>query len=189
MADGKGMSIMETLRARLTAAKAEAERERLTPEEQEAAKILSEAVTYEATAREKRREEAMFRLQLREQEAAARLGPKVPVDGILSEDGAHAFVIKYPGSRAFSSWENANQLAVLGMKDPKSRKPVSREDANRAFAMLAIVDWNGEIIEPNTDAYARLERHLTEYAGTASSIALAARGLSGAAMEGRKSGG
>ncbi len=185
------MSPLELLTVRRDAAKADADRARLSDADKAEAAMRAEIATYEATARAADAEARGLDLARREDAARETLGPKVPVSTLEGEaDGhAHTFVLRYAGSRAFNAWESGIGLSHLGSKDPQTRKKVDRAEVNKTFALASVYDWNGVVIVPGSGALAELSALLDGFAGIASALALAGRALSGAAMEDRKSGG
>lgn len=188
-ADGSGgKTALEILRERRDKARASAARE-LTAEEKEKIQLLAEIAQDEETSKATARALLGIALAEREERAREALGPKIPVRGILDENGidGHSFVLRYAGSRAFAAWEDGIALSHMGTKDPKTNRKVNRADVNKAFALALVYDWNGEGITPGSDVYARLSTLFDEWGGIASTICVTGRELSGAAKEARKS--
>lgn len=180
---------IEALKAKRDAAKADADRERMTSADREEAAIRAEIATHEEAARVKDREARALDLTRREEAAREALGAKVPIAGMDGEaDGnVHTFIVKHAAPRHFTTWERRNMLTAMGQKDPTTGKKVDRADNNRDFALLSVHDWNGTIIVHGSAAYAELSQLLEAFPGLASMIALAASRLAGYALEERKS--
>lgn len=186
------MATIEDLEKQAADAEAEAKAAEMPEAERREVEVRARIAAAQALKSSRIRERTALDLDRREDAARLTLGAKIPVTTLMDDTATgemHSFVLRYAGTRAFSAWENGIAMSHLGSKDPTTRKRVERDVVNKSFAMSLVYDWNGTIIEPKSDASVKLADLFDAFGGIASQVALAGRGLSGAAMEERKSGG
>jgi hypothetical protein len=192
----------EALTAEVAALEAQAEEREPKPEELRAAALRERkaaALARIAAADIRLRAAAV---DAAEDEARAALGPTIPIAKCMDEEASNpqGFVLRYAGSAPFVAWEQGTGRALTLTKDPRrGNKVPDKADVDRAFAMANIYSWvrrrpDGSyfvtvIPEGPSNERAELDAEIKRLAGLASSLAMAARALSGAATEARKSGG
>lgn len=145
----------------------------------EIAQIHAEAAAAELKRRQLELDRAMDRVR-------TRLGPEIPITGILI-DGASDFYVVRADGKAHADWQNS----VLN--DKNRGKGGERLTIARRYALKVVESWNGkepsdDLSNPEAAEFTRkLDAHLTEKPGQVTPITDEAARLAGVFVEERKS--
>jgi hypothetical protein len=107
------------------------------------------------------------------------LGDKAGLDSIAIEGFPDTFIV-LRNSKAHSKW--AEEIAKVAQSGKGDRAAV-----NRAYAVAAVYDWNGEIGGENPEFTVKLAKYLTENPGIVTPITNALANLAGVFASERKS--
>lgn len=134
---------MKTLAERLeeTRARRKAAESAITEADKAEIQMREEMAREEAAAREAEEQRRALALARRLDAARERMPEGTALRELAIKDSEHTFVIAYPGSAAYNTWEKGIAKSVTA--EISGGKPVDRASINRDFAVASVVDWNG----------------------------------------------
>jgi 23S rRNA G2069 N7-methylase RlmK/C1962 C5-methylase RlmI len=165
-------------------AKAEARREAaksaLSEDDIKEIELRNRIAEIEAEAEAEERKARNLDLDRRLEAAREALGDKAGLEAVAIEGFKDTFVIQRQ-SKAHSKW--AEDIAKAASPNSK----LDRATVNRAYAVAAVYDWNGEIGGENPEFTVKLTKYLTDNPGIVTPINNASANLAGVFAQERKS--
>ena len=176
------MSKLSTIQASL--AKAEARRDAaksaLSEDDLKEIELRNKIAEIEAEAEAEERKARNLDLDRRLEAARETLGEKAGLQAVAIEGFKDTFIIQRQ-AKAHAKWTED----IARASQPNSK--LDRATVNRAYAVAAVYDWNGEIGGVNPEFTLKLTQYLTDNPGIVTPINNASAELAGVFAQERKS--